>query len=487
MARHGPKALAVLLGTLLASCAVGPNFKPPQAPHAGYQKQPLPPQTEGAGTVGGESQRFVAGMDIPGEWWTVFHSRALDELVEQALKRNPTLASAKAALRQANELVAAQQGAFFPQVQAGYSFSRQLNPVGTLQPTLTSEVPLFNLHTAQVSVSYALDVFGGNRRQVEALEAQADYQRDLLHAAYVTLSANVVAAAIQEASLRAQLAATEDIVRSEREAARILRRQYQLGSIAEIDVMAQEAALAATEATVPGLQKQLEQQRHLLAALAGRFPSDEPSQRFKLSDLTLPRDIPVSLPSALIRQRPDVLAAEAQLHAATAEVGVAVANLLPQINLTASAGGVSTVFGQLLNTGNKFWTAGAGLTQTLFEGGTLLHRERAARAAMDQAGAQYRSVVLGAFQNVADSLTALKLDASAVAASLRAEQAAASSLAATRSNVELGSTSYLALLSAQQTYQQAVLSLAQARANRYADTAALFQALGGGWWNTPRG
>jgi NodT family efflux transporter outer membrane factor (OMF) lipoprotein len=477
--------LVLALAVLLASCAVGPDFHRPEPPQALYGKEPLPAQTEEAGTEGGQAQRFSMGMDIPGEWWTVFRSRALDELVEQALKSNPTLASAKAALRQAKELAAAQRAALIPPLQANYSFARQQNATGTLSPTLSSGEPVFNLHTAQVSVSYLLDVFGGNRRQLESLEAQADYQRYQLAAAHLTLSANVVAAAIQEASLRAQLAATDDIVRSEREAARILRHQYELGSIAETDVMAQEATLAATEATVPGLRKQLEQERHLLAALAGRFPSDAPAARFALTDLTLPQEIPVSLPAALIRQRPDVLSAEAQLHAATAQVGVAVANLLPQIQLTANAGGASTVFNQLTAAGSRFWGEGVSLTQTLFDAGQLLHRKRAADAALDQAAATYRGVVLSAFQNVADSLTALTLDAAAVSANLRAEQAAASSLSATRRNVELGSMSYLALLAAEQTYQQAVLNLAQARANRYADTAALFQALGGGWWNLP--
>jgi NodT family efflux transporter outer membrane factor (OMF) lipoprotein len=371
-------------------------------------------------------------------------------------------------------------------VQANYGFSRQRNATGTLAPTLNSGEPIFNLHTAQVSVSYLLDVFGGTRRQVESLQALADSQRYQLEATYLTLTANVVAAAIQEASLRAQIAATADIIRSEREAAQILRHQYELGSIAMTDVMAQEATLAATQATIPALEKQLAQQRHLLTALAGRFPSNEPAQTFELSALTLPQDLPVSVPAALVRHRPDVLSAEAQLHSASAGVGVAIANLLPQITLTGTQGGASTVFNELFDSGNTFWSAGASLTQTLFAGGTLIHRKRAADAALDQAGAQYRSVVLTAFQNVADTLTALQLDADAVSADVRAQQAAADSLAAIRRNVELGSMSYLPLLNAEQAYQQAVLNLAQARANRYSDTAALFQALGGGWWNTER-
>jgi NodT family efflux transporter outer membrane factor (OMF) lipoprotein len=262
-----------------------------------------------------------------------------------------------------------------------------------------------------------------------------------------------------------------------------MRQQFGLGSVAETDVMAVESATANLEATLPPLQKQLAQQRHLLTALAGRFPSDEPSQKFELSDLTLPLEIPVSVPSDLVHQRPDILQAEADLHSATAQVGVATANLFPQITLTATAGGTSTLLHQLFQSGNTFWTAGGSLSQTLFQGGALIHQRRAAIAEMDAAGAQYRAVVLAAFQNVADALTALQVDAQAVTANEKAAAAAADTLKAIRHNVEIGLTSYLALLNAQQAYSQAVLNLAQARANRYSDTAALLQALGGGWWN----
>ena len=462
----------------LCSCAVGPDFKKPDAPPVkDYLTQPPPEQT------GADAQKYVAGQDIPGQWWTLFQSPALDELVQQSLKSNPTLQAAQATLRQANENVAAEKGAFFPQVQAGYDFSRNRDPTGTLQPALNSGVPVYNLHTAQVSVSYMFDFFGLERRQVESLQAQADSQRFQLEAAYLTLTSNVVTTAIQEASLRAQIAATTEIVSSERETARILRRQFELGSIAETDVMATDAALANLEATLPPMEKQLAVQRHQLAALAGRFPSDEPSQKFELDALTLPVEIPLSVPSELVRQRPDVLSAEAQLHVASAELGVATANLFPQISLTAAAGGTSTLFSQLFSSGNTYWNVGGSLTQTLFAGGTLIHQRRAAAAALDAAGAQYRAVVLAAFQNVADALTALQLDADAVNANLKAAQSGADSLKATRHNVELGLASYLALLTAEQTYNQAVLNLAQARANRYSDTAALLQALGGGWWN----
>ena len=472
------RLLFTIVAGALCSCAVGPNFKKPDAPPVkDYLAQPPPEQT------GADAQKYVAGQDIPGQWWTLFHSPPLDELVQQSLKSNPTLQAAQATLRQANENVAAQKGAFFPKVQAEYDFSRNRDPTGTLQPALNSGAPIYDLHTAQVSVSYMFDFFGLERRQVESLQAQADSQRFQLEAAYLTLTSNVVTTAIQEASLRAQIAATTEIVNSERETARILRRQFELGSIAETDVMATDAALANLEATLPPLEKQLAVQRHQLAALAGRFPSDEPSQKFELDALTLPVEIPLSVPSELVRQRPDVLSAEAQLHVASAELGVATANLFPQISLTAAAGGTSTLFNQLFSSGNTFWNVGGSLTQTLFAGGTLIHQRRAAAAALDAAGAQYRAVVLAAFQNVADALTALQLDADAVNANLKAAQSGADSLKATRHNVELGLASYLALLTAEQTYNQAVLNLAQARANRYSDTAALLQALGGGWWN----
>jgi NodT family efflux transporter outer membrane factor (OMF) lipoprotein len=475
---------AAVSAAVLSGCAVGPNFKRPAPPTVqGYLPDALPEKTESADVAGGEAQRFVDGMNIPAQWWTLFQSPELDALIQQAFKNNPTVQGAQAVLRQANENYYAQVGSLLPAVQAGYSFERQRNATGTLAPTLSSGEQIFNLHTAQVSVSYVLDVFGGTRREAESLKSQAESQRYQLEATYLTLASNVITTAIQEASVRAQLAATNDIVRSEREALQILKRQYELGSIAMTDVMAQEATLATAEASVPAMQKQLEQSRHALSAFAGRFPSDRVQEDFELATLRLPQVLPVSVPSELVRQRPDVLSAESELHSASAQVGVAIANMLPQITLTGSQGGASTQFGQLFASGNTFWSGGASLTQTLFAGGALYHKEKAARAALDQAGANYRSVVLTAFQNVADSLTALQLDAPALSAAVRAKQAAEESLIAIRRNVELGSIGYLALLNAQQTYQQAVLNLAQAQANRYSDTAALFQALGGGWWN----
>ncbi|HEX7968286.1 MAG TPA: efflux transporter outer membrane subunit [Stellaceae bacterium] len=476
--------VALLAPVLLCACAVGPDFHRPAAPDvSGYAPEPLPAQTVSADVAGGEAQRFVRDLDIPGQWWTLFRSEPLNALIEQALKANPDLQAAQAALRVALENFYAQQGAFYPSVEANFSPSRQKNPTAVLAPTLSSGIPIFNLYTAQVSVSYVPDVFGGTRRQVEALGAQAESQRFQLEATYLTLTSNVVAAAVQEASLRGQIAATQEIIDIESQLLALLRRQYALGQIAMADVLAQEAALAQTQQTLPPLQKQLAQQRDLLTALAGRLPSEEVGERFELSTLQLPQDLPVTLPSRLAEQRPDMRAAEANLHSASAQIGVAIANRLPNITLTASDGTTAAQLDRLFTPGTGFWSLAASLTQPIFEGGTLLHRQRAAEAAYDQAAAQYRSTVVTAFRNVADALRALQSDADALQAAVRAERAAADSLDIARRRVALGQTSYLSLLSAQQTYQTARINLVQAQASRYADTAALFQALGGGWWN----
>ena len=468
---------------LAAGCAVGPDFQRPTAPAVkGYTPQPLPAQTTSVEVKGGEAQRFVHDLDIPGQWWTLFHSNALNELIEQALKANPDLESAKAALRVALETLYAQQGAFFPSVEVNYIPSRQ-KTAGVLASLLANNNYIFSLHTAQVAVYYAPDVFGGLRRQVESLRAQADSQRFQLEAAYLTLTSNVGAAVIQEAALRGQIAATKQIIEIQRQTLGLLKRQFELGQVAVLDVAAQEAALAQNEAALPPLEKQLAQQRDLLSRLAGRFPCEAITAKFELSSLQLPQDLPVSLPSKLVEQRPDVRSAEEQLHSASAEIGVAIANRLPNITLSANLGSTATAINQLFAGGTGFWSLAGLITQPIFQGGTLLHRQRAAEAAYDQAAAQYRSTVLTAFQNVADTLHAIQSDAEAVKAATAAERAAAKSLSIARHRLELGDISYLGLLNAEQTYQQAEIALVQAQANRYADTVALFQALGGGWWN----
>ena len=471
------------LTLLLAGCAVGPDFTKPAPPQADYTPKPLPAATASADVAGGEAQRFVRGLDIPGQWWTLFHSKALSQLIDQALKANPNLTAAQAALRVAQENVLAQQAAFWPSLSGNLTPSRSKVATGVITPTAASGGAYLTLYTAQLSVSYTPDVFGLNRRTVEGLEAQTEVQRFQLEATYLTLTSNLVAAAVQEASLRAQIAATTEIIDIESQLLDLLQRQYALGQIADADVVAQRAVLAQAQASLPPLKKQLTIERDLLTALAGRFPSDEVAQHFELADLTLPQALPVSVPSALVEQRPDLRAAEANLHAASAAIGVAIANRLPNVTLTADAGTSATTLDRLFTPGTGFWDLAASVTQPIFEGGSLLHRERAARAAFDEAEAQYRSAAITAFQNVADSLHALDLDADALKASVTAERAAAESLEIARRQLQLGAISYLTLLNAQQTYQQARINLVLAQANRFADTAALFQALGGGWWH----
>jgi NodT family efflux transporter outer membrane factor (OMF) lipoprotein len=479
------RAVPVSALLFLAGCAVGPDFEQPAAPDvSGYTAQPLAQQTSSADVKGGEAQHFVQDLDIPGQWWTLFHSEALNRLVEEALKHNPTLPAAEAALRQAWEEVYAEQGAFLPTAVVSYSPSRNKTATGVTFTAASSGPPFFTLHTAQVVVTYAPDVFGGIRRQVESDEATAEFQRFQLEAAYLTVTSNVVAAAVQEASLRGQIAATEEIIRIESESLDILRKQLELGQVAEADVAAVEATLAQAQATLPPLQKQLAVQRDLLTALIGRFPSQEPSEKFELASLQLPMELPLSLPSKLVEQRPDVQSAAAQLHAASASIGVALAAILPAFTLTGNAGTTANQISQLFMTpGTAFWTLAGNVAQTVFDAGTLLHKKRAADAAFDQAAEMYRSTVIAALQNVADSLHAVISDAETLKATYAAERAAFKSLEIARMQLQLGAIGYLGLLQAENTYDTALLALVQAQAARYADAAALFQALGGGWWN----
>jgi NodT family efflux transporter outer membrane factor (OMF) lipoprotein len=475
--------VSLVVAVLLTGCAVGPDFAPPSAPGVdGYTPEPLTTATVSAATTGGAPQHFVRDLDLPGQWWTLFHSTALNNLVEKALAANPDLQAAQAALTVAKENVYAQQGALFPTVAGNFNASRQVEAIS--EPSdVGAPSGTYNLFTTQLSVSYTPDVFGGTRRAIESLAAQADSQRFALEATYLTLTSNLAGAAVQEASIRGQIAATLSIIKIETDVLNVMRHQHDLGDIAEGDVVAQQAALAQVEQTLPPLQKQLAQERDLIAALIGGFPSDRVPQQFVLASLRLPRDLPLSLPAQLVEQRPDVRAAEANLQSASALIGVAIANRLPNVTLTGAAGSTALAAGQLFTPGTEFWNIAGSVTQTIFDGGTLLHRELAAKAAFKQAAAQYRSTVITAFQNVADSLRAIQTDAVALQKAVASEAAAAKSLDITRNRMQLGDINYLGLLNAQQTYQQALLSLAQAKAARYADTVALFQSLGGGWWN----
>jgi NodT family efflux transporter outer membrane factor (OMF) lipoprotein len=479
-------ALIAGLAASLSACAVGPNFKRPAAPaDTGYGSAPMQGQTAAAEITGGGAQRFVAGMDIPGQWWTLFQSQPLDLLVGDALKANPNVAAAQAALRQAHELYLAARTSFFPVVQGEFSGVRAKNAVGAISnPTsLPQANPYYNLYTAQLSVSYLPDVFGATRRTVEAAKAQAEAERFQLEATYLTLSSNVVVTAIQEASLRGQITATLRLVQLQHQLTDIVQHQRTLGTASDLDVLAQQSAEAQTAQTLPPLQKQLDQTRDALTALLGRLPSHEPQQTFRLDEMTMPTELPVSLPAKLIEQRPDVRLAEENLHAASAEVGVALANMLPQFMINGDLGSSALKLGQLFTPYTGFWDVGASLTQTLFDAGALLHKRRAADAALDEAAAQYRAAVILACQNVADSLHALQSDADALKASADAERAARKTFDLAKRQRELGTISWVAVLNAEQTYQQSELALVQAQANRYSDTAGLFQSLGGGWWN----
>jgi NodT family efflux transporter outer membrane factor (OMF) lipoprotein len=469
--------------TLLAGCAVGPDFKRPAAPAVSdYTARPLATTVTTTNVAGGEAQRFVKGSDISGDWWTLFHSKPLNELIELSLTNNPDLKAAQAALSVAKENVLAQRGVYYPSVTGSFSASRQKQSE-LIAPTPNANIFQYNLFTPQVSVSYSPDVFGLNRRTVESVKAQEQNVRFQMIATYTTLTANVVVTAIQAGAVQAQIDATRQLIDLNSNMVQILQYQYTKGYAGRIDVVAQESQLAQVIATLPPLLKQSAQLRDLLAVLVGRFPNQAPAEKCELSSLQLPEEIPVSLPSQLVAQRPDVLQAEANLHAASAQIGIAIANRLPNITLTADAGSTALSLDKVFSSGTGFWGLGAAATAPLFQGGRLLHQERAAKAAYVQAAEQYRSTVLTAFQNVADTLTALEQDAEGLKAAATAADDAQITLDLSQRQWHDGYISYLALLSAEQAYQQTRINLVQAQASRYADTAALFQALGGGWWH----
>jgi len=443
----------------------------------------MPEKTVAAPVTGGEAQRIVSGRDIPDQWWTLFHSRDLDQLIRQALQDSPTLAAAQATLRESQENLRAQYGtAIFPSVDANLSATRERISGAAFGPN--GNPSLFNLYNASVKVSYALDLAGGARRELESLRSAVNYQRFQLEGAYLTLTANIVTTAVKEASLRAQIASTQDIVSSLDKQLEVVKSQFELGAVSRSDVLAQQTAVAQTRATLPPLEKQLAQTRHQLAVLAGKLPSEAELPEFNIDGLQLPQELPLSLPSSLVRQRPDIRASEELLHQANAQVGVATANLYPQFNITSNYGVESNRSHDLFNgAAPSIWNLGASLTQPLFHGGELRAKRRAAVAAHDQAAAQYRETVLLAFQNVADVLRALDADASTLKAQAEAESSARDALVLAREQFRLGAVNYLSLLVAERQHQLARIGLIQAQATRYADTAALFQALGGGWWN----
>jgi NodT family efflux transporter outer membrane factor (OMF) lipoprotein len=441
----------------------------------------MPRSTIGAATTGGGAQSFAGSRDIPGEWWDLFKSPQISDLVSRALAANPDIAAAQATLREARQNLRAEQGSQFPQISASNSAERQRESLAAVGFGTGSQT--YSVVSASLSVSYTLDAFGGVRRQVEQLGAQAKYERFELEGTDLALIANVINAAITEASLQAQINTTRDIVRAYDEALSVTRRRFDLGGVSQVDVLQQQSLRDSEAATLPGLQKQLEQERNVLAVYLGGVPAQYSRPTLDLDSLTLPGELPVSLPSALVQQRPDIQAYAALLHAATANVGVATANMLPQISLTGSYGRDGSGFSNLFTPAGIVWTLAGSLTQPIFEGGTLRAKKRAAEAAADVAAAQYSSTVNTAFKDVASALVALQRDAETLAADLAAQQTAANSLAVARAQYAAGGGTYLNVLTSEQSDQSARLTLISARAARFTDTVALFQALGGGWWN----
>ncbi len=494
------------LAALLAGCAAGPDFSRPPAPVAGAYapaSAPLATQTVAASAPVGAAQHLDPAKDIPYDWWTLFQSPQINSLIERAFKANPSIESAQASLRQAEEYVNAQQGFFYPTVGVNYAATRnklagnmggnspgvQANGNVIQAGSVTGAPPVYpayyNFHTAQLTVGYVPDVFGTNRRMVESLQAQMSVQRYQLEAAYLTLASNIVAAALQEASLRAQIAANEKIVSANRENLAIMQKQLQLGYVSALDVAAQQAALAQTEQALIPLKKQLEQTRDLIRALVGNLPNEDVPETFELSALHLPEELPLSLPSKLVDQRPDVRMAEEQLHAASAQYGVAIANTYPQFSITADIGGMADAPGWMFRRGGGFFNVAADVAYTIFDGGALRAKSRAAQQALVQAGAQYRATVIAALQNVADTLHAIQSDAEALKAADTTAQAMQLTRDISRKSYAAGDISYQMMLMAEQNYQLALVALIQAQTNRLGDTAALYQALGGGWWNRP--
>ena len=461
---------------------MGPNFREPDPQSVPenhpYTPEPMPAQTTGAAGTGGSVQRFTNGADIPAQWWRLFRSAPLDELVRTAIANSPTLVSAEAVLRQAQENYNAEYGSkALPGVTGQFNAARERSIQFGPTPSI------FTLYNANVAVSYTVDAFGAVRRDLEAFGAAIDYQRFQLEAAYLALTANLVTTAIQEASLRAQIKAVSEVIAAQEKSLALTRKQADLGAIARSPVLTLGAQVAQTRAQLPPLEKALAQTRHQLAVYAGWLPSQARLPEFELDSLQLPQDLPVTLPSALVRQRPDIRASEALLHQASAQIGVATANLYPQITLSGNAGPAATRFADLFSSKGFLWTIGAGLVQPIFNGGALRARKRGAEAAYEAAAAQYQTTVIAAFQNVANTLRALELDAETLRAQAEAVDLSRQSLDLVTRQFQIGATSYLNLLDAQRTYQQSRVALAQAQAARYADTAALFQALGGGWWN----
>lgn len=466
----------------LMGCAVGPDFRTPDAPSVSSYLPSRSLDLSNGEKVPGRT--LARSADVPPDWWQLFRSPQLARLVRDGIANNPDLAAAEAAVRVAQFNALAERGALFPTVDAGADASRQRVAGEVVDPVTgdPSKVPIYNVTTRQVSVSFAPDIWGGRRRLVEAADAETEAQVFQREGVYLTLASNIALTAIEEARLRGQIATTRRVIDIQTQFLGILRRQHELGQIALPDVVVQETAVAQARLLLPPLQKELAQRRNALAVLTGRFSNAPDVPVFHLTTFKLPRRLPLSLPADLVRQRPDIRTAEANLRAANAQIGAALADRLPQVTLTANSGRAGSNMPDLSPTG-AFWAVAGGVGQKIFDAGTLYFRQRAAEEATNQAVAQYRSVVLTAFQNVGDVLRALQADAAALEAAIAAERSASNNIALLQRQFEQGQVSVPILLAAQESYLQTSLARVDAQASQLADTVALFQALGGGWWN----
>lgn len=473
-----------LAAGLLTGCMVGPRFQSPSAPLVeSYTGKSLPARTVTAAQAGpaGKAQFFVNGKDLPAEWWSLFHSKEINALVYQGLANSPDLESARAALEQTQEKLKAQVGSsFFPALSAQVNASRQAFSNGIFGG---SGSRIFNLFNPALNISYNVDIFGGFHRQVEAGMAQLDYQRFELEAAYLSLTANIVSTAITMAALEEKIKATHELIDEQVKTLEVVQEQFKLGGASGSEVLAQQTQLAQLQTTLSPLEQSLAQTRDLLSTLIGVLPEQSRLPTLDFNHLYLPQELPLSLPSSLVKQRPDVQAAEALLHVASAQVGLATANLFPQITLSGSYGWVDNNVANIFAAQNLTWNITGQLLQPIFNAGSLRATQRAAVAGFEKTLAQYRKVVLQAFQNVADSLHAIQNNAQAFKAYAAAEKAAHAALVIARQQYRLGAVSYLSLLDAERQYQQIHIARIQAQLVRYTDTVALFQALGGGWWN----
>lgn len=468
----------ILSSAMLLGCTVGPDFKAPETPTAtAYTMTPTPQQTVEIKGQENKTQKFLFADNIHRQWWTLFECEPLNRLILQGLQNSPTLQAAQASVRQAEENLKGGIGGFFPSVDAQFSSSRQQESKAS--SGLNTPPPAFNLFNTSLNVSYSPDIFGILRHQVEVLEAQVDFQQFELEAAYLTLTSNIVTTAIQEASLRAQIDVTKELIVSQEKQLQIIKQQLQFGAVSETAILAQEVLIGQTKGTLPPLESSLAQTRHALAALVGSLPSEANLPYFRLEDIHLPTELPVTLPSHLVQNRPDIKAAEALLQQANAQIGVAKANMFPQLTLTGSIGGIANQPHNLFAGSSNVWTIASQLLQPIFRGGAMVAKENASIAAYEQAFATYRQTVLKSFQQVADVLQALVEDAKTHQTLEAAEKAAYRSLTISQKQYQLGAVSFLMLLNAERQYQQTQIGRIKAEAARYVDTAALFQALGG--------